>query len=51
MGLSLFTILKANMNKLKIFFVTTLLILSFQVNSLSKEIPGSFADLAEKLMP
>ena len=39
------------MNKLKIFFVTTLLILSFQVKSLSKEIPGSFADLAEKLMP
>ena len=39
------------MNKLKIFFVTTLIILSFQVKSLSKEIPGSFADLAEKLMP
>ncbi len=39
------------MNKLKILFVTTLLILSFQVKSFSKEIPGSFADLAEKLMP
>ena len=39
------------MNKLKIFFVTTLLILNFQVKSFSKEIPGSFADLAEKLMP
>ena len=39
------------MNKLKIFFVTTLLILSVQAKSLSKEIPSSFADLAEKLMP
>ncbi len=39
------------MNKLKTFFLTTLLILSFQVKSFSKEIPGSFADLAEKLMP
>ena len=39
------------MNKLKIFFVTILLILNFQVKSFSKEIPSSFADLAEKLMP
>ena len=39
------------MNKLKIFFVTTLLILNVQGKSFSKEIPGSFADLAEKLMP
>ena len=39
------------MNKLKVFFVTTLLILNFQVKSFSKEIPSSFADLAEKLMP
>ena len=39
------------MNKLKIFFVTTLLILTVQAKSFSKEIPGSFADLAEKLMP
>ena len=39
------------MNKLKIFFVTTLLILTIQAKSFSKEIPGSFADLAEKLMP
>ena len=39
------------MNKLKTFFVTTLLILSVQAKSFSKEIPGSFADLAEKLMP
>ena len=39
------------MNKLKIFFVTILLIINFQVKSFSKEIPSSFADLAEKLMP
>jgi serine protease Do len=39
------------MNKLKIFFVTILLILNVQTKSFSKEIPGSFADLAEKLMP
>ena len=39
------------MYRLKILFVTTLLILSFQTKSFSKEIPGSFADLAEKLMP
>mgnify|MGYP001177228055 FL=1 len=39
------------MNKLKILFITTLLILSFQAKSISKEIPGSFADLAERLMP
>ena len=39
------------MNKLKVFFVTTLLVLIFQAKSFSKEIPGSFADLAERLMP
>ena len=39
------------MNKLKIFFVTILLIINFHVKSFSKEIPSSFADLAEKLMP
>ena len=39
------------MNKLKIFFVTTILILNVQAKAFSKEIPGSFADLAEKLMP
>jgi len=39
------------MNKLKILFVTILLIINFQVKSFSKEIPSSFADLAEKLMP
>jgi len=39
------------MNKLKIFFVTILLILNVQAKSFSKEIPNSFADLAEKLMP
>ena len=39
------------MNKLKILFVTILLILNVQAKSFSKEIPSSFADLAEKLMP
>ena len=39
------------MNKLKVFFVTTFLVLIFQAKSFSKEIPSSFADLAEKLMP
>ena len=39
------------MNKLKIFLISTLLILSFQIKSFSKDVPSSFADLAEKLMP
>ena len=39
------------MNKLKIFLISTLLVLSFQAKSFSKGVPSSFADLAEKLMP
>ena len=39
------------MNRLKIFFVTIILSLSFQNHSISQNIPNSFADLAEKLMP
>ena len=39
------------MNKLKIFLISTLLVLSFQIKSFSKGVPSSFADLAEKLMP
>ena len=39
------------MNKLKIFLISTLLVLSFQTKSFSKGVPSSFADLAEKLMP
>jgi len=39
------------MRKLKIYLISTLLILSFQIKSFSKDVPSSFADLAEKLMP
>ena len=39
------------MNILKIFFIATILTFSFQIKSFSKNIPSSFADLAEKLMP
>tara|TARA_B100001121_G_scaffold303369_1_gene317265 strand:- start:2268 stop:3674 length:1407 start_codon:yes stop_codon:yes gene_type:complete len=39
------------MNKLKIIFVTILIIFNLQLNSHSQNVPSSFADLAEKLMP
>ena len=39
------------MIKIKTLIITILLIVSFSKNSISKEIPASFADLAEKLMP
>ena len=39
------------MRKFKIFLVAVLLTFSFPINSISQNIPGSFADLAEKLMP
>ena len=39
------------MKHLKIFFVSIILILNFQIKSFSQNIPSSFADLAEKLMP
>ena len=39
------------MKQLKIFFVSIILILNFQIKSFSQNIPSSFADLAEKLMP
>ena len=39
------------MNKLKIFFISIILVLNLQTSSISENIPGSFADLAEKLMP
>ena len=39
------------MRKLKIFLIAFLFIFSYQKNSFSQNIPGSFADLAEKLMP
>ncbi len=39
------------MKKIKTFLLTSILILNFQSISFSKDYPGSFADLAEKLMP
>ena len=39
------------MNIFKTFFITIFFILSFNVNSNSQNIPNSFADLAERLMP
>ena len=39
------------MKQLKIFFVFVIFILNFQIKSYSQNIPSSFADLAEKLMP
>ena len=39
------------MTKVKIFFLSFLFIFGFSLNSNSQSIPGSFADLAERLMP
>ncbi len=39
------------MNKIKIYFLSIVFAFTFQTNSISQSIPGSFADLAEKLMP
>ena len=39
------------MTKVKIFLLSFLFIFGFNLNSNSQSIPGSFADLAEKLMP
>jgi serine protease Do len=39
------------MTKIKTIFLSLLLVLSFSITSQSQTIPGSFADLAEKLMP
>ena len=39
------------MNKIKIFIISLVFVFSFQINSLAQNIPNSFADLAEKLMP
>ena len=39
------------MKKIKTFLLSIILILNFQSISFSKDYPGSFADLAEKLMP
>ena len=39
------------MEKLRIFIISIFFTFSLQINSFSQNIPGSFADLAEKLMP
>ena len=39
------------MTKVKIFLLSILFIFGFNLNSNSQSIPGSFADLAERLMP
>jgi len=39
------------MRKLNTFLIAILFTFSFPINSISQNIPGSFADLAEKLMP
>ena len=39
------------MSKFKIFFIAIVFTLSLQTNLISQNKPGSFADLAEKLMP
>ena len=39
------------MKKFKLIFLTFILTLSFSIQSNSKTIPASFADLAERLMP
>ena len=39
------------MSKIKIIFITFVLSISLQLSSFSQNTPGSFADLAERLMP
>ncbi len=39
------------MKKIKLFIFTALFSMSFTLSSISNSIPGSFADLAERLMP
>ena len=43
--------LRIKTKKLKLFFICVLFLCNYSLVSHSKEIPGSFADLAEKLMP
>ena len=42
---------RININKIKIFLFSLIILVNFQTNSISQNTPGSFADLAEKLMP
>ena len=39
------------MKRFKILLITIILVTNFQINSFSQNIPSSFADLAERLMP
>ncbi len=39
------------MKKIKLYILYAILVLNFKANAFSQSIPGSFADLAEKLMP
>ena len=39
------------MNKLKVLLISIIFSINFITNSVSQNVPGSFADLAEKLMP
>jgi len=39
------------MNKIKILIISVFFLFNFQSNSISQNVPSSFADLAEKLMP
>ena len=39
------------MKKIRIYFLSLLIVLSYNIKSYSKSVPESFADLAEKLMP
>ena len=43
--------LRIKIKKISLFFVSVLFLCNYSLVSYSKEIPGSFADLAEKLMP
>jgi len=43
--------LRIKIKKIRLFFVSVLFLCNYSLVSYSKEIPGSFADLAEKLMP
>ena len=42
---------RLSMRNLKIFLLSILFVFAYQIKSFSQSIPGSFADLAERLMP
>ena len=42
---------KIDMNRIKVFLVSFVILLNLQTNSICQNVPNSFADLAEKLMP